>query len=306
MRWVVLIAFLVMMVHSAEAQSIITIDVRENGDTYWNIEKSTQLTTQAALENWIEFIQKGQDSEQNKKDISDFKNRIERFLGSAEKYSNRSMKVTNFNISYETSRTLSGDFSIIRYSFEWKNFSSVDSGTIFLGDIFSEGMLISTDNVLIIKIPEGYEVKAANPGFDRQDGNRLIWDGSLYRSFGKGEPALVLSRKGIDYGTLIIVCTIALVSVSLFIFWKKRHSKLYDNINDAILSPYPTDEFMGYEDMVEQYLIKCGGQAHQSDIVKYSGLSASKISVVLNQMKENGRVSKIRKGKENILRLVKK
>lgn len=306
MRWVVFFVFFVMVVHAAQAQSIITIEVQENGDTLWNIEKSTQLPTQEAIDNWIEFIQKGQDPEQNKKDISDFQNRIEGFLRSAQKYSNRSMKVVNFNISYETTRTLSGDFSIIRYSFEWKNFSRVESEKIYIGDIFSEGMLISADNVLIIKIPEGYEVETASPSFDKQDGNRMIWDGTLYRSFGKGEPALVLSRKGIDYGTLFIVFMVALISVSSVIFWKKRHAKLYDNINEVVLSPYQKDEFVGYEEMIEQYLIKCGGQAHQSDIVRYSDLSASKISVVLNQMKENGRISKIRKGKENILRLVKK
>jgi hypothetical protein len=306
MRWVVFVVFFVMVVDAAEAQTIITIDVQENGDTLWNIEKSTQLPTQEAIDNWIEFIQKGQDPEQNKKDISDFQNRIEGFLHSAQKYSNRSMQVVNFNISYETTRTLSGDFSIIRYSFEWKNFSRVDSEKIFLGDIFSEGMMISTDNILIIKIPGGYEVETASPSFDKQDGNRLIWDGTLYRSFGKGEPAIVLSRKGIDYRTLFIVFMVALISVSSVIFWKKRHAKLYDNINDVVLSPYRQDEFVGYEDMIEQYLIKCGGQAHQSDIVKYSGLSASKISVVINQMKENGRILKIRKGKENILRQAKK
>ncbi len=62
-----------------------------------------------------------------------------------------------------------------------------------------------------------------------------------------------------------------------------------DNIeSDAALTPQPdfTKEILGYEEMIEQYLIKSGGQAFQSEIVKESGLSKSKISIVLAKMKK--------------------
>jgi hypothetical protein len=143
-------------VYAANAQSIITIEVQENGNALWSIEKRLPLTSQAAIDDWKEFIQKGQDTEQYRNDTSDFRDRIEWFLLLAEEHSNRSMKVVNFNISYDTTKTLSGDFGIIRYSFEWKKFSRVESDKIFIGDIFSEGMLLSPDNVLIVKIPDGY------------------------------------------------------------------------------------------------------------------------------------------------------
>ena len=58
--------------------------------------------------------------------------------------------------------------------------------------------------------------------------------------------------------------------------------------------------------MIENLLHKSGGQAYQSDIVKESGFSKSKISIVLAKMKEDGRIIKIKKGKENIIRLIKK
>ncbi len=54
-----------------------------------------------------------------------------------------------------------------------------------------------------------------------------------------------------------------------------------------------------------EYLIKCGGQAYQPDIVTESWLSKSKISSVLSRMKKEGRIIKIKNGKENIIRLVK-
>jgi hypothetical protein len=70
--------------------------------------------------------------------------------------------------------------------------------------------------------------------------------------------------------------------------------------------PYLPEEFLSDEEMIERYLTKCGGQAYQSDIVKDSGLSKSKISIVLAKMKEDGKVIKIKKGKENIIRLASK
>jgi uncharacterized membrane protein len=59
------------------------------------------------------------------------------------------------------------------------------------------------------------------------------------------------------------------------------------------------------EEMIRQFLLRKDGQAYQSDIVKYSGLSKSKISMVLSKMKGDGMIIKIRKGKENLIRLVK-
>lgn len=79
-----------------------------------------------------------------------------------------------------------------------------------------------------------------------------------------------------------------------------------ESIEDDISQPpfpYLPEEFLSDEEMIERYLTKCGGQAYQSDIVKDSGLSKSKISIVLAKMKDDGKVIKIKKGKENIIRL---
>jgi uncharacterized membrane protein len=300
--------FLMLWVYAADAQSIITIEVQENGNALWSIEKRLPLTSQAAVDDWKEFIQKGQDTEQYRLDISYFRERIEWFLRSAEEHSNRSMKVVNFNISYDTTKTLSGDFGIIRYSFEWKKFSRVESDKIFIGDIFSEGMLLSSDNVLIVKIPDGYEVVHASPAFDKRDGNRLIWDGTLYRSFGKGEPALMLSRPANSTGIWLMLGILAALTVgsSMIFLRKKRAASSETESQDIYPLPAMTEEDLQYEELIERILIKSGGQAYQSDIVKEIGYSKSKISQVLAKMKEDGRILKIKKGKENLIRLVRK
>ena len=64
-------------------------------------------------------------------------------------------------------------------------------------------------------------------------------------------------------------------------------------------------EDMDDEEMIRQFLLRKGGQAYQSDIVEHSRLSKSKISMVLSKMKGDGKIIKIRKGKENLIRLAK-
>jgi len=355
-------------------KTIFTINVQDNGDALWTVEKRLSLTA-SEMNEWEGIIKKGQNISRYQKEI---KTELDGLLGSAQNSTNRSMKIEDFNISYNTVKTLSGGYGVVLYSFEWGNFSRTGSDKIIIGDAFS-GMEISSDNTIIIKVPDGFVVQSVSPAFDRRDGNNLIWDGTVYHSFTKGEPALVLSPetnpeppRGMDPGPWrsLIVSAIILVSGILFVFWRRMSSSgsgisgAYgkgtdistadggvrtddteanavqvenltgiqtdaaglNNIQPAIQANYTEadtaqsagnesteagmpqlpdmpDEFLGDEEMIEQYLIKCGGQAYQSDIVKDSGLSKSKISIVLAKMKDDGKILKIRKGKENIIRL---
>ncbi|MBC2698178.1 MAG: hypothetical protein HF976_12225 [ANME-2 cluster archaeon] len=298
--------YLFLLIHTATAQSVITIDVNENGNAVWTMEEYLPLANQDEIDEWVEYIQSGESIEQYQYDIEEFRGRIEWLIILAELSSDRSMNAENFNLSHDTLNTLSGSFGIVRFSFEWINFSRTESDKFFIGDVFSEGMILSYDNVLIINIPIGYEVESVSPDFDERDGNRLIWDGTLARSFDKGEPALVLSREKTDTGiwvlALVMVILAATASVVLFKLKKSFISSTKNDV-DPILSPIAT-EVLEDEEMIEQILIRSGGQMHQSEIVKLSGLSKSKISIVLSEMKEDGKIIKIKKGKGNIIRLV--
>jgi uridylate kinase len=90
-------------------------------------------------------------------------------------------------------------------------------------------------------------------------------------------------------------------------FWKKGYLSHID-VKNVFLTPNPSMEIedLQYEEMIEHILIKSGGQAFQSDIVKETMLSKSKISIVISEMKHKGRIIKIRRGKENLIRLVNK
>ncbi|MDJ1421557.1 MAG: hypothetical protein M5U10_06550 [Candidatus Methanoperedens sp.] len=350
MRAILLLVFLMLLNQAAiaqtvtTAQTIATVEVYENGSALWTAENHQPLTTQSEVSEWESKYILNEQSISRSIQASALWNDINRSVLLAQNNSGRPMSIRDFNVSYDIVKTAPRTFGIIRYGFEWENFSRTNSSEIVIGDAFPEGIgivLPTQLDKLIIKIPAGYDVLNASPSFDKLDGDRLIWDRILYNSFGKGEPYLVLSRKIIQEDTylpyqsayqstwlLILVPIAILISGTLIVFWKRRRvngrnddsliddtadSTVYvdnteTNIDDDALMPLPdmTTEILGYEEMIERYLTRCGGQAYQSDIVKESGLSKSKISIILAKMKEDGRILKIRKGKENIIRMVAK
>ncbi|HUW67226.1 MAG TPA: hypothetical protein VMW20_04170 [Candidatus Nanoarchaeia archaeon] len=90
------------------------------------------------------------------------------------------------------------------------------------------------------------------------------------------------------------------------IYFKKKGKRAFDeNIElKTPLNPAKKMEDLEYEEMIEQILNRSGGQVYQSEIIKEMRLSKSKISILLTKMKEEGKIIKIRKGKENIIRLL--
>lgn len=370
---------LILGVNAATAESIITVNINKSGDAVWTMEKLIPLT-KSGLNEWEIAIKTGQNLS-SYRTITDYEDIITLLRNSTMNFTNRSMVVEPFNITYDTRKTLSDGLGIVRYTFIWKNFSYSDSENIYVGDAFPGGvLLLSPDNQLIIKIPDGYNVTSSTPVFDKRNGNQLIWDGTLYNNFSNGEPFLILSRVNATNVTtvmnakntnmmwiisaIVISVVVIVVLVAFIRFWKKKRR---ENVSTAKIAFYedmvtqvpkemlneiseipevwtkivqsvqrefgqesieelekaareqrlknmgldpniPLSELakedMEDEEMIRQFILRSGGQAYQSDIVEHSGLSKSKISMVLSKMKDDGMIIKIRKGKENLIRLV--
>ena len=317
---------LILLVPSTAAQSIKTIEIYENGTAFWTIEERIPLETQPELNEWNQFIRTGQ-GYKYQKIVEELEDRTNQSLISAENISKRSMEVRNVNISYDMLKTTSGTFGIINFRFEWLNFSRVNSSGIFIGDAFTEVMVPSSENVLIIKIPDNYTVdpESASPKYDKEDedGTRFIWDGTMYRSFDVGEPSLVLKPNTDIWpmatifvlpnaitstwplNILILLILILISGISVLLLKRKRTLTTEDDDDISLLDQDLTMEYLEDEEMITKILIKHNGQANQSDIVKETGFSKSKISNVLAKMKKDGDIEKIRQGKRNIIRLKK-
>lgn len=361
---------------AAAQQSIIQVDVNKSGDATWIMEKFIPLSKSDITE-WENAVKTGQNMSKYR-NIPEYEHIIKSFQDHALNFSNRSMEVEDYNISYDTRKTLSEGFGIIRYTFNWKNFSYNDSENIYIGDAFPGGVLVlSPDNPLIIRIPDGYNVTNVTPGYNNKNENFLIWDGTLYSNFSDGEPFIILTPKNttnvtgagsqgqngyLSKNRTILIIVIILLSVMVLVafirLWKKKRDgkvsaanmvsqvpkemlnelseipEVWTKIVQSIQNEFGNEsieelekaareqklknigidpgiplselakENLADEEMISQFLLRSGGQAYQSDIVEHSGLSKSKISMVLSKMKDDGLIIKIRKGKENLIRLV--
>jgi len=368
----------------AAQQSIITVNVNNSTDAVWVMEKIIPLT-QSDLNEWENMLSTGQNISRYKT-IPEYEDLFKTFQNFTLNFSNRSMEIEAFNITYDTKKTLSDGQGIIRYTFVWKNFSYKDSEKIFIGDAFPGGVFqLSQDNQLRIMIPDGYKVINSTPEYDKKNGNLLIWDGTLFSNFSEGQPFIVLAPANLSTPPVVpfvpvvnnstswtwlviegvILFFIIIAFLAFYRFWKnKRLEKVSttkmefyeDMINEVPnemlneISEIPgfwkkmiqfvqrehgtksveelekaareqrlrnlgldpniplSDldiEDMDDEEMIRQFLLMKGGQAYQSDIVEHSKLSKSKISMVLSKMKGDGKIIKIRKGKENLIRLAK-
>lgn len=335
-----LVIFLLAFTQLSLAETVFKVEINQSGDALWTLEKQITLTKPEITE-WENMIQSGQNITRYS-DVSELRDIISYLNSSARNFSNRSMEVREMNLSFVTVKTMSGGYGIIRYNFTWKNFSYNESGKIIIGDAFYNETIISPDIVLIIKIPEGYDIESITPVNDKREGTSLIWENSISRQFARGEPAIVLSRnvtvketeiqKETQNWLWIIAYVIALIILAFLVLkWKsgkrKKVTETFDikkptedegqqedenedetpQITDAAGLPFEmSDEFLKDEERIEKFLNNSGGQVFQSKIVEEMGVSKSKVSIVLAKMKENGRIIKIRKGKENIIRLVSK
>lgn len=371
MKSVIFFLILLIGTNAAAAESIMTINISNNGDAFWTMEKFIHFDKESDFSEWTVLNQ----NMSKYKTIPEYEEIITSFQNHSENFTNRSMEVEKFKITYDTKRSISERLGIIKYSFKWKNFSYVRGGKIYIGDAIPDGTLIlSPDNKLIIRIPEGYHATNVIPAADKTDGRMLIWEGALYKNFSTGEPFIELSPNNIANMTgagiernswsakwqiigMILILIFIMAIVAFRRLWKKKSpgnvstsdvvtqvpremlheiteipeawTKIVqsvqkefgqdsiDELEKAVREqrlknmgvdpniPFSelTREDLEDEEMIRQFLMRSGGQAYQTQIVEHSGLSKSKISMVLSKMKDDGVIIKIRKGKENLIRL---
>jgi uncharacterized membrane protein len=204
----------------------------------------------------------------------------------------RNMVADDFTGNATVQSTPTGKYGIVHYSFRWTNFASVDS-KINIGDVFVGGLYLSKDNTLIIQYPSGFAIDEVTPPPD-QTHDGLIWYG--LRSFDAGEPRIVLSKPPSPWIPFAIAAII-IIALGAFIYMRKRGApkEIAGNITET--------EMIDLEERIIKLLKDNGGPLYQSEIVKRLDLPKSTVSSALNEMNNKNLIIKIKKGRENIIRL---
>ena len=272
-----------------------TIALSEEGTANWHVEYRTLLASEEDLEAF-ESYRKNVSSNY----LPQFQDLMQRSAAQAAAATSRPMEITDFAGDAVIQTTPTGRYGVVYYSFSWKNFAKTVPDLI-IGDAFAGGLYLAKDNTLVIRYPSGYSVSGAEPAPDQvRDG--LIWYGQ--HSFGAGEPRLVFEKTGFQYLPLLLgglLCV--LILGGLYVVLSKRRVPEPVEAEDQPVTLSET-ELLSLEDRIIQLLKTSGGEQYQSEIVKTLGLPKSTVSATLNDLHQRGVIQKVKKGRENLIRLV--
>jgi hypothetical protein len=281
-----------------------TITVHEDGSALWQMEYRTLLASDDDLQAFNNYTR-----DLPSVYLPQVRDLMQHSAVQASVAASRSMAIGNMtgNTVVQTSPT--GRYGIVIYSFSWSGFAKPD-GSLAIGDAFAGGMYLAKDSTLVIRYPYGWTVSLAEPAPDQQrDG--LVWYG--LRSFGPGEPRVLLEKPAfplLPVITGIFLITLVLAGFMLYRAKKRRAGQDMLKENDdpaeagepaALLSE--ADE-AGLEERIRSLLESGRGEQYQSEIVKTLGLPKSTVSSALNNLHRKGVIQKIKKGRENLIRLV--
>ncbi len=285
-----------------------TINVKDDGTAIWYVEYRTQLVTKEdfdAFENYTEQLKPVY--------LNEFRELMQKSVSAASNATKRKMIAGGFTgkASIETAPT--GNYGVVSYSFTWTDFAKLDSNkNLIVGDVFVGGLYLSKDNSLIIQYPQGYTPEQVTPQPDMvRDG--MIWYG--LRSFNAGEPNIVLLRPSISW--MLYPLAVIILVVGAAIIFKIRRNKVQvsgaqsgegietatETLHEDVADMANLPDMMDLEDRIVALLKENGGSLYQSDIVKKLDLPKSTVSSALNGLHTKNTIQKIKKGRENLIRL---
>ena len=314
--WIFSFVFLVLLLFlpASTAEISYTFDIHEDGEDWYVIEYRTLLDSQSRVDEFNNFklVVEG-----NSTHMTEFEANMHSIVSRAGIATSRPMTASDFDVSVSEQDTATGKYGIVRYSFKWTHLAEVSGSSIILGDVFFGGQYISNGDTFIVKIPAGYKVSGATPEPDVQRNDELIWNGP--RTFNSGEPGITFEK---ETSWLMTAGILILLLVAGALIYLKKNSTGSSNApvkpqkvvkvepeeleSSEPLQPYVSADSIieSDEDMIISMLKESGGAMMQSGIVKNSGFSKSKTSSLLNKMAEDGLIQRVKKGRENLVRLV--
>jgi hypothetical protein len=279
-----------------EYSTTYTVTIVDDGSALWRVEYRTLLTSD----------QDSADFETYTRDIQDvylpqFRELMERSAAQASVATGRHMAISDVTGTAAVQTSPTGKYGVVVYSLRWNGFTGPGQKMV-IGDAFAGGLYLAKGNTLIIRYPDGFSVQAAEPAPDA-DRDGLTWYGQ--RSFGAGEPRIVLEQAGIPLipaaAALVLV-----VGIAFAVFFFSHRKKQGGGIEGEDPAPVPLteEEIVSLEERIRLLLKSQNNEMFQSEIVRSLGLPKSTVSSALNDMHARRLIVKVKKGRENLIRLL--
>jgi hypothetical protein len=311
-------------------ETVTRVEVDEDGNAVFSLELRTRLDTEEesqAFEDFAADVEADPDSA-----VSDFRNSVEALANRAENETGREMSVSDFSVETR-SEPLPVERGVVVYTFNWSGFAASEDG-LRIGDVLS-GYILGESDSLVIRYPDGYSVDSVSPTPDSSNGE-VRWNGP--RDFDEDEPRAVVSpgeggtsdgdgttdgdeTDGTGDGTekeggvpiyvygVVVVLLISAVAV------------LYRGRSDSEGAPGPVsaeeprepepenepEPEPGFEDLPDaERVLKIidseDGRMKQKRLVERTGWSEAKVSQVTSRLEDDGEITKLRMGRENIIK----
>jgi uncharacterized membrane protein len=282
-----------------ESSTTYTITVQEDGSALWQLEYRTLLATESDLAAFGEYTR-----DLPSVYLPQVQDLMQRSASQASVAASRPMGISNVTGTAVIQTSPTGRYGVVVYSFAWSGFAE-PGGTLAVGDAFAGGLYLARDNSLVLRYPSGWSVSGAEPAPDDQrDG--LAWYG--LRRFDPGEPRVTLEKSSFPLMSAIVLLILASLAGAGWMVYRNRKAgkdagsdQSTDDLPAIVLSEA---EVAGLEDRILAMLNAAGGEQHQSEIVRILGIPKSTVSSALNNLHGKGLIVKVKKGRENLIRLV--
>ncbi len=269
-----------------------TVTVADDGSALWHVEYRTLLLTGADVADFDVYTDALPEVY-----LPEFRALMERSAAQAAAATGRHMEIRDVTGNAVIQESPTGRYGVVVYTALWDGFAE-GGATMAIGDAFTGGLYLEKGNMLVIRVPDTYTVAQALPAPDTtRDG--LVWSGP--RSFGAGEPRVVLEPQAfpLSFAATGLALLVVIGITGAVFFRRRKHA--------SIQSPDPSLPAeagpVTLEDRIVHLLRSQGGELFQSDIVRMTSLPRSTVSTVLNDIHARGMIVKVKKGRENLIRL---
>jgi len=313
---------------SVEHTATFTFDVRADGSARVTVTTRYDLANQSDRKAFDQLAQEHESGSGSPLSMDPFRRAVTR----ASEATGRPMRVQDV---VRTANRANGT-GRLDLSFTWTNFSNVSDGRLYVGDAFrtpSGTWLpgLSDGQALVISFPPGYSPQSISV----PDTRYQLVNGTVHvegpASFQAGTPAIVLQGPGgveppPQGDRTVEVAAAAAILVLLLVLAYLLHNRIpgvggaasdgggddgsapQENADggaaDAVQEPDPmADPLLSDEERILRLLDTEGGRMKQVAIVEATDWSNAKVSQLLSEMAEEGRVEKLRIGRENLISL---
>ena len=266
------------------------IEINSDGSAEWILSQNVGIN--GSIDTWQQF--------QNK------------VISLIEKTQNGTGREMSAEFEYMTI-TRSGPYAIVKYGFNWENFSKTEDGNITIGDVFRVGGFFQQlygDGEVNMTYPSGYVIETVSPQPYEQDGSHqtLIWLGTAEFT---NNTNIILEKNSATPGLLdvfqqnaiIMVSLFAIISVSLVTFYFFRSRQKRKRISPAELEIPSLFDEESDEEKILKLIRQSGGSIYQSTITDRCGFSKAKTSQILSILESKGTVHRQKKGRQKVVTL---